>query len=527
MTTTAPQPVGERWSRSTAAMAVGTTLSRVTGFGRLVALTYALGAGAMADAYNLANTLPNVFYDLVLGGILAQFIVPVFVDQLVTRDEDDGWHAISAITTAAIALLIAASALVMIAAPAIIAAYRVPSDERAVATLLLRMFAPQILFYGLTALGGAVLNVRRRFFAPAVTPVLNNVVTIVVLVALPHLRHDLSVHALRRDAGLLWFLGLGTTAGVGIQAVALWPAIGWANAPVRWVWDLRHPAVRTVARLSGWTFGYVATNQVAFLFASWLAARKTGGISAYQYAWTLFMLPYGILAVSLTTVLMPDLSQRWSEGDRRGHRHALGLGLRGVALLMLPCAAGLAILARPIVEVLLQHGHFVSSDTALTGDVLALFAIGLPFFAGYLLLVRGYTSMLDTRTPFIVNSIENGLNIAFDLALYPVLGARGLDLGFTLAYVCAFVYTALDLSGRLDGLGGPTVTRTVVRVATATGVMAAAVAAADHLLPGDSGVALAGRLAVAVIAGVSVFALAARVLGNELALLLRTGRRPA
>ncbi|MCU1461948.1 MAG: putative lipid flippase MurJ [Acidimicrobiales bacterium] len=517
-----PTPAGERWSRSTGTMAIGTTLSRVTGFGRLIALTYALGAGAMADAYNLANTLPNVFYDLVLGGILAQFIVPVFVDQLVTRgDDEDGWHAISAVTSVAIAMLVGATVVVIVAAPAIIAAYGVPADQQAIATLLLRMFAPQILFYGLTALGSAVLNVRHRFFAPAVTPVLNNLVTIGVLVALPHLRHDLSVGSLRHDSGLLWFLGLGTTAGVGIQAVALWPAIGWAHAPVRWVWDLHHPAVRTVARLSGWTLGYVATNQLAFLFASWLAARKTGGISAYQYAWTLFMLPYGILAFSLLTALMPDLSTRWSEGDREGHRRALGLGLRGVTLLMLPCAAGMAILARPVVQVLLQHGQFTGQDTALTGDVLALFAIGLPFFAGYLLLIRGYTSMLDTRTPCIVNAIENGLNIVFDVVLYQVLGARGLALGFSLAYVCAFVFTAVDLSGRLGGLGGSAVPRTAARIGTATAAMAVVVALVNHLLPGDSGAGLVARLVVAVVAGVSVFGLAARLLGNELALLLR------
>jgi putative peptidoglycan lipid II flippase len=150
-----------------------------------------------------------------------------------------------------------------------------------------------------------------------------------------------------------------------------------------------------------------------------------------------------------------------------------------------------------------------------------LFAIGLPFFAGYLLLIRGYTSMLDTRTPFIVNGIENGLNIAFDLALYPVLGTRGLALGFSLAYMCAFAFTAFNLSGRLGGLGGPAVPRTAARAATAAALMAGVVALVDHVVPGDRGAGLVGRLVVAVAAGVTVFGLAARMLGNELALLLR------
>src|SRR5205807_9823830 len=178
--------------RATAAMAVGTLLSRLTGFGRLVALAYVLGFSRLTDSYNVANTVPNIVYDIVLGGVASMFIVPVFVDQLVTRDEDDAWHAISVIVTVATALLLVFSALLAIAAPAIIRLYSLrlhgpdAANQQAVATNLLRMFAPQVLFYGITALIAGLLNTRRRFAAPMASPALNNIVVIGVILALPH-----------------------------------------------------------------------------------------------------------------------------------------------------------------------------------------------------------------------------------------------------------------------------------------------------------------------------------------------------
>src|SRR5437016_1735913 len=158
-----------RLARATAGMAVATFFSRLTGFGRLAAMAYALGFTRLTDSYNLANTTPNIIYDLVLGGILASFIVPVFVDQLTSNDEEEAWDAISAIVTAAVALLVVTSVVLAAIAPAVIRLYSLrlhgsaARDQQAVATALLRMFAPQLLFYGVTALIAAVLNARRRF----------------------------------------------------------------------------------------------------------------------------------------------------------------------------------------------------------------------------------------------------------------------------------------------------------------------------------------------------------------------------
>ena len=180
-----PQALG----RSTAVMALGTLLSRVTGLGRVVVLAYVLGATRLADSYNLANNTPNMIFDLVLGGVLSATLVPVFVERLITRDDDEASRAVSAVLTLAAAVLTVASVATVAGAPWIVRLYNslnhtgAARDEQAVATVFLALFAPQVAFYGFAALAEAVLNARRRFAAPKFAPVLNNVVTMAVLFA--------------------------------------------------------------------------------------------------------------------------------------------------------------------------------------------------------------------------------------------------------------------------------------------------------------------------------------------------------
>ena len=513
-----------RLSRATAGMAVATFFSRLTGFGRVVALAYALGFTRFTDSYNLANTTPNIIYDLVLGGILASFIVPVFVEHLTTRDEDDAWEAISVVFTTALLLLVGVTLLFVVIAPAVIHLYsfrlhgQEGRDQQAVATALLRMFAPQILFYGMTALVAAVLNARHKFVLPMATPILNNLIVIGVLLLVPHMASSFELkhlHDVRNDTGLLLFLGLGTTLGVAVQAFALLPALRRVAPRLRFRWNLHHAVLRQVVRLSGWTFGYVVSNQVSFWIALVLANGTAGGVSAYSAAYIFFQLPYGILAVSILTALTPDLAERWSQRDLAGFRQRLGTGIRTGALVLLPAAVGYILLARPLVSLLLEHGAFTKANANLTADVLLWFAIGLPAFSLYLLFVRGYTSMQDTRTPFLINVGENVVLIILDLALYPAMGVQGLALGFTISYVLAAAVAGWDLRRRTGGIADAGTGAAVVRVAAATAVMAVAVALVSIGINDERGLALAARVIASVTVGVVTFAGAARILGVE------------
>ena len=514
-------------ARSTVVMAAGTMASRLTGFGRLVALAYAMGFTRLTDSYNLANVTPNIVYELVLGGILSATLVPLFVERLATDDDDDAWRAISAVITAAAALLVVVTAVFVVIAPLLVRLYTVGNDspsvgeQRAVATSLLRLFAPQVALYGMVALATAVLSARRRFAAPMFAPVLNNVVVIGVLLALPHVVDDVSLTGVRHDAGARLLLGLGTTAGVAAMAVALVPSLRRAGARLRPVWDPRHPAVVAIIRLSGWTFGFVAANQVALMVVLILANGRAGDVAAYQAGVVFFQLPYGVFAVSVMTALQPDLAERWALGDVDGYGRRVVAGLRSIAAVVVPAAVGYLCLARPIVSVALEHGALRSTSASTTADVLAMLAIGLPGFSLFLFLVRAFQAMQDTRSVFFLYLVENGLNIALALALYPSLGVQGLALAYAVAYTGGAVAALVLLQRRTGAVDIPGVVQTWVRVSVASAVMAAAVTAVSTIVQ-----PALPRAGAGVVAGVTVYLLVARRLGiQELSALLRFRRR--
>lgn len=504
-------------ARNTAVMAAGTVLSRLTGFGRLVALAYAFDFTRLTDAYLLANTTPNIVYELVLGGILSATLIPVFVDLLTTRGEDGAWDGISAVVTAASVVMVALSALFALAAPVIVHLYTlgreggVVDDQRAVATFLLVLFAPQVFLYGVITVATALGNTRRRFGIPMFAPIANNLVVIGVLLAVPHVADSLALAAVRHDTGALLLLGLGTTAGVAVQAVVQLVALRGAGIRLRPKWNLRHPAVTRVLRLSGWTFGFAAANQVALYVVLVLANRgDAGDVTAYQAGQIFFLLPHGVITVSIMTALLPDLAERWSRRDVDAFRARVSLGLRSIAVVLVPAAIGYLLLAHPVVRVALDHGAFRASAAETTADVLLLFAVGLPGFSAYLMLMRAYQAMQDTRSMFVLYAVENAVNIGLALVLHPVLGVQGLALAFALAYLVGTAVAAWHLRRRLGGLDGARIAGTLSRVAVAASVMAAVVGGIGALVdrPGL-------RIGIAIPVGAAVYGLVARLMRTE------------
>lgn len=515
-------------ARNTAVMAAGTMLSRLTGFGRLVALAYAFNFTRLTDTYTLANTTPNIVYELVLGGILSATLVPVFVDLLAKKTDEEAWEGISAIATAAALVMVAVSALFALAAPLLIRLYTVgrsgpeAADQRAVATTLLVLFAPQVALYGVITVATALANARRRFGAPMFSPVVNNLVVIATLLAVPRIAEDLSLAAVRNDTGALMLLGLGTTAGVAAQAVVMVVSLRGTGIRLRPRWDVRHPAVTRVLRLSGWTFGFAVANQVSLYVALVLANQgDPGDVTAYQAGLVFFLLPHGVFSVSVMTALLPDLARRWSDGDVAGFRGRVSVGFRSIAFVLVPAAAGYLVLARPIVRVALEHGAFRAAGVGTTAEVLALLAVGLPGFSAYLLLMRAYQAMQDTRSMFVLYAVENVLNIVLALALYPALGVQGLALAYALSYTVGTVVALAHLRTRLAGIDGRRLAAALARTTAAAAAMAVAVAGVttvvDDPLP---------QVAIAVPAGIAVYVLVARAVGMaELDTILRIRRR--
>jgi putative peptidoglycan lipid II flippase len=514
-------------ARSSAAVAAGTLLSRLTGLLRVVVLAAAIGKASLADTYNLANITPNIVYELLVGGVLAATLVPVFVDLLERRDE----RSTAAVFTVTMTALTLFTAVAMVLSPILARLFvlREHGPDRAaqlhVLTLLILCFVPQMIFYGFTTLASALLNARQRFVAAAFAPVLNNVVVIVALLVFALRTSDRhgaisDVAGVRNDLGLLLLLGIGTTAGIVAMAVVLVPAVMRAGVRLRFVLAWRDPAIRTILRLSGWTAGYVVTNQLAQLFVLVLANNSTGNVSAYVYAFTFYVVPHGLLAVSIMTTMTPNLARRARAGDRDGMRREFGLGLRYIVVLVLPASVLFAVLAQPMLAVIVRH-QFTAHDAVVTADTLQAFAISLVPFSVYLYAMRAFYALQDTRTPFMLNAFENGLNVVLAIALFPHLGVQGLALAWSGAYLVAAVGAMLVLRRRIGGVPGAAAMRSAARAGIAALAMAAVAAPLAGAIGRSSPAVALLATAVAGGAGAVVYVVTLLVLrSDELASLV-------
>jgi putative peptidoglycan lipid II flippase len=394
---------------------------------------------------------------------------------------------------------------------------------------LLRLFVPQLFLLGGIAVTTALLNARRRFAAAAFSPVLNNLICIAAIVATRLVASSLGLADFRHDRSALLILGLGTTAGYLVQFAVHVPALMRGQFHLRPVWEPRHPAVRTVLRLSLWTFGAVLANQVAFNLVLIVAGKKSGDVVVFTTAYQFFQLPYAIFAVSIAAVVTPDLSDRWARGDVAGFRRQMAGGLRLTLAILVPAAVGYVALAHPFLTLIFHHGSFSSSDAHKIGTVVALFAVGLPGFSAYLLLMRAYQAMQDTRSMFWLYVVENGVTIVLAAALYPALGVGGLALGWVSAYSVGAIVAFFNLRGRTRGLEGMATARTLGRVAVATAIMLAAVwAVGVGVGRRGSDLHLAVTVGGGAVAGLLVYVVVCRLLGvTELDALLRRRRRGA
>lgn len=520
---------GRTLVRSSAVVGLGTALSRATGFLRVSALAL-LGFDRLTDVYNIANSMPNIVYELLLGGILTATLVPLYVEHAERRDR----RASDAINTVAIVVLLVITVVGIVVAPWIIRIFT--SDlaqggnraaQQALATDLLRWFMPQMFFYGVTAIATAMLNARQRFAAAAFAPVLNNVVVIAVLVALPRVASEPpTVRSVLDDPVLVLLLGLGTTAGIIAMALVLLPALRRAGESFRWVWDFRHPAVRKLARLSGWSVGYVVANQLAFLVVLRLSYGASGDTSVYLAAFTLFQLPHGLFAVSIMTALAPELARRAGRDDADGLRSQFALGFRLMGLVVIPSTVVLTVLARPIVNGLFARGDFSAHSASLTAETLVAFGAGLFFFSAYLFTLRGFYAMQDTRTPFLLNCVENGINVVLAIALYPSLGVQGLAVSSSIAYAIAAVVAILMMRHRLHRLEGRRLTESLGRVVAGSAVLgASAWIVAQAIGYGGANQAVLATVAALTVGG-GLFLLVLRVLrADELTSLAAALRR--
>ncbi|HEX7355693.1 MAG TPA: murein biosynthesis integral membrane protein MurJ [Mycobacteriales bacterium] len=532
---TAAGSSGAALVRGGGTMALGTIVSRATGLIRTLVLGAALGVNALSDAYNVSNTVPNVVYDLLLGGVLTSVVVPILV-RAAREDDDGGEGFLSTLFTVVTVGMIIVSIVGVVAAPLLMRLYLHPgvsAQERQLAVTLTRFFIPQLTFYALTALFSAVLTIRGRFGAVGLAPALNNVVVITVTAVFFLTPRGPRLTTAHLDNGQTLLLGLGTTAGVVAMTLALLPSLARAGVHLRWRFRLADPRLRAAARLATWVLVYAAANQIGFLIITNLATAQGGGASAYAYAFLLFQLPYAIVTVSVISAVMPGLSSAALDDDGGAVRSQLSRALRLSFVLLIPAAFGLLVLAGPLTDAAFAHGLTTTAKAAVLGRALTVFAIGLPAFSAYQLLLRVFYARHDSRTPAVINIWANAVNIVADVVLVVLLPADqripGLAGGFVLSYVVGTALAVRRLRATLGGIDGFRVTRLVVRVSLA-GVLGAAVAGAiaaeieGGLGHGTAGAVLA-TFAGAVVGGVVYVWAARRMRVSEVTGLLAMLRR--
>lgn len=518
-------------------MALGTVVSRLTGFARTLVLVWALGAAMFADAYNLANTIPNSLYILVAGGAINAVFVPVLVRAM--KNDDDGGEAYGQrLVTVAAVILALMSLLAVLAAPLIIRVYA--SGELLhpqarpyydLAVTLARYCLPQIFFYGMFVIFGQILNARGRFGPMMWAPILNNLVSIAVFVAFIAVASGNTPDTVTSSQVAL--LGIGSTVGIVVQALCLVPVLRKAGFRLRPRFDWRGVGLGKTARLASWTIGFVLVNQLWFLVATRLstgagaqALRELGegaayGLTPYTTAYLIFGLPHAVITVSIVTALLPRMSRAAADHDTAQVRHDLSYGVRVTSVVIVPAAFTFLALGPFLTTAIFQHGGQMDGPTArFIGYVLMGFSLGMVAFSCHHIVLRGFYAYEDTRTPFLIQLVVLGTSAVCAIVGYLVLPVEwktvGIAVSYAIGYWAGFGVSISVLRRRLGGINGGELFHTFIRAIVAAGVSAGLAAVAAYVVTNWLGAgpvgAFLGLCAAAPVLFAGYFGLA-RLLG--------------
>lgn len=451
---------------SSAIMAAGTVVSRLTGFARAAVIAAAIGlTGSTADTFNLPNTIPNMIYILVVGGVLNAVLVPALVRAI--KEDADGGQAYSQRLFSLVVVVLGAATIVAIAAAPWLLRLFVDREWLAPENrpffdnmvMFARFCLPQIFFYGLYVLVGQMLNARSRFGPMMWAPIVNNIVAIAVFAGY------LAASGPKQNEPFttteVALLGIGSTLGVALQALILLPVLLRAGFRLRFRTDWRGAGLGTAGRLGAWTLAFVLVNQIAYVIvvrtASGASVSGEAGITVYSNAMLIMMVPHAIITVSLATALLPKLADHATDGDYALVRDRLMSALRICVAIMMPVATLLAALAIPLAALIFGYGA-ASDQTAVLAWTLAALLPGLVAFTVHYVVLRGFYALQDTRTPFFVQiwiAVSMIVNAIIVAAFAPIEATTVLlAAGYSLAYVIGATVSATVLGRRIGRLGG-------------------------------------------------------------------------
>ncbi|MGI5350058.1 murein biosynthesis integral membrane protein MurJ [Streptomyces sp. CA-250714] len=526
------KPSGGGLLKSSAIMAAGTMVSRLTGFVRSAMIVAALGASALGDSYQLAITLPTMLYILTVGGGLNSVFVPQLVRAM--KDDEDGGQAYANRLLTLVAVILGGLAVASVfAAPLLVRLMSVKLADNPAANevtiTFVRYCLPSIFFMGIHVVMGQVLNARGRFGAMMWTPVLNNIVIIATISMFLWVygtadTSNLTVNTIPPEGVRL--LGVGTLLGLVVQALAMIPYLRAAGFRIRPRFDWRGHGLGKAAKLAKWTILFVLANQAGVLVVSQLStwagdtAAQQGdsgtGYIAYSNAQLIWTMPQSIITVSVMAALLPRLSRSAADGDTGAVRDDISQGLRNSAVAIVPIAFGFLALGIPMCTMI--YGSAGVDAARSMGYMLMAFGLGLiPYSVQYVVL-RAFYAYEDTRTPFFNTVIVAAVNAVASALCFLLLPSRwavvGMAASYGLAYIIGVGIAWRRLRNRLGGdLDGRHVVRTYTRLAGASVPATLAAGAAAWGITHVLGSGTLGSIAALVGGGIvlgAVFVLAAK-----------------
>lgn len=517
---TQPVEAAPGLARSASILSLGGIASRVMGFLRDAVMSRLFGSEA--DALALALTIPIQIYDLVTGGLVNSALVPAFSEYTPQERRAELWRLASTLLTLAALVISGLIAVLMGLAPQVIAVFALIGGQsepavQATAARLLQITLPAVVCLSLSGILTGLLYALQRFTLPAFTGAVFNASMV-------------AASLLLAPAWGAAAMAFGLLLGAALQVLLQLPALADALPALRPTLALTHPGLRRIFRLYVPILVSLVITQASIYIGLGLAFGFAGGLSWMRYATTLYQFPLGLVAVAVSSAILPTLAGQAAGALPGDFKATLVQGLNLVLLLMIPATVGLFVLAEPIVGLVFGGGRFTLEDTAMTAAVLRVFLLGLSFAAVDQLLIFAFYARRDTLTPSSVGVLSVAVYVAAALAFRPWLGLFSLMLADSIKQVTHALVTGALLSRRIAGFAGTGLWPTLGRIVVAAAGMGAGVVLAEWAvlaldLPAGPGrdllrVAAPGALGVLVY-----FALTAWLRVGEVRLLLGLLRR--
>jgi putative peptidoglycan lipid II flippase len=448
---------GRTIARASAWMALGTIISRITGFLRAGLLAVVIGTSLNGDLFDIANTIPNTLYILLAGGIFNVVLVPQLV-RAMKKDEDGGEAYANRVITLGVLVLGLGTVVLMALTPVLL---RIVFDgqlfeprfavQRDSAELLMLLCLPQVFFYGVFVLTGQILNARQRFGPMMWAPIVNNVVACAVIVA-----YALIFGASNGVGGFTTtealVLGGGSTAAIVLQALVLLPYLRSAGFRFRPRFDFRGVGLGHTLKLAVWTLLFIIVNQIAFIVINRLATTATldgatdgekgAGSTVYGLGYLISQLPHGVITVSLATAVIPTLAALAADREYDRFRLELGRTVRIALVIVVPIAVALACLGQPAAAIAGGLGSLGGSTVAI-GYTIQAFALASVTFTIHYLMLRGFYANEDNRTPLLIQVVIAIVNIGVAVVLVRVVEPNRVAMMLALSYGIAYLVGAI------------------------------------------------------------------------------------